>query len=368
MGRLQKVITCMLLLENGVSSLRLNVNSRDGMIPASTPALGNYPMTMNLLEAVYYPHHPVMLQVDLNASLLEPEFISEWNGLKVPARFDCDNFNQGRHWGNHYYFYEVPSRWYACYQHEANVRSGLPLEQPTLPFVDDEYHEQVSVYQSTLRAKGTYNVVELGARWGTWAARSIAMLRKRNPLPYNVLAVEADKGNCEGLKEVMQKNDIKHELVCDYATPRNLLAWTDRVDHIDLIDMDIQGAEVDMVNDPSVQETLETKVYRLIIGTHSPEIHEQMKEHFKDWIVILDVPYQPNLKCVSRYLRGNYLAKSKGRFMWNKMIEKKCYTNSPRGKVANWDGELILDNPRFVSRDHHFTLSDDALVVDDLRV
>jgi len=331
--------------------------------------LQKVPMAMNLLEASHYPHHPVMLEVDLNSSVLEPEFITEWNGLKVPARFDCDNFNNNQGWGNHHYFYEVPTRWYACYQHEANVKSGLPLEEPTLPFVDDEYHEQVSVYQSTLRAKGSYNVVELGARWGTWAARSIAMLRKKNPLPYNVLVAEVNTVNCDGLKEVMLKNDIKYDLVCDFATPQNFRAWSDRFDHIDLIDMDIQGWEMQMIFDASMQETLETKVYRLIIGTHSPEIHEKIKERFKDWIVIYDVPFMHNTDCVWKYLRGNYETPvNKYRFKWNKMIEEGCYTNSPRGKVANWDGELVLDNPRFVSRDHHFTLTDKTLVVDDLQV
>jgi hypothetical protein len=322
-------------------------------------------MTLNILECVAYPHHPVMLEVSLDFLPTEAGFITEWNGLKVPAAFDCDIFNNGKKWGNHGYFYEVPTRWYACYLHEANLRSGLPLERPLLPFVDDEYQEQVAVYQSVLRAKRAYNVVELGARWGTWGSRAIAMLRKRNPLPYKLFMVEADKQNCQGIREVMSKNDISYQLECDYASPSNFLAWANQVDHIDLIDMDIQGAEEALLADEGVWKVLNEKVYRLIIGTHSPDIHNHTLKRLKDWFLLVDVPYNPNTGPIWKYLRGNYQPNMPYRFQWDQLVKKGSYTNSVRGKVANYDGELIFDNPRFVKQ-KHFGLSDTSLIVDDL--
>ena len=54
-------------------------------------------------------------------------------------------------WGGFGYFYEVHSRWYACYLHYADVKSGSSLVSPTLPIIDDEYNEQVAVYQSGAR-------------------------------------------------------------------------------------------------------------------------------------------------------------------------------------------------------------------------
>ncbi len=51
--------------------------------------------------------------------------------------------------------------------------------------------EHVAVYQSVLRHRqdhhGTFRVVELGARWGTWGARACAFLRLVKPeVPYEV--------------------------------------------------------------------------------------------------------------------------------------------------------------------------------------
>jgi hypothetical protein len=80
-----------------------------------------------------------------------------------------------------------------------------------------------------------------------------------------------------------------------------------------------------------------------------------------------DTPLNPDLACVERFLRGNYKEHSVDRFNWDEVIARGCYTNSSKGKIANWDGELIIDNPKFVDRDRHFSLDDTELVVDDLR-
>jgi len=55
-----------------------------------------------------------------------------------------------------------------------------------------------------------------------------------------------------------------------------------------------QGAEGQLVKNSI--EALEAKVYRLIIGTHSAELHHKLTEFLKrrEWIPIWDVPFSPD--------------------------------------------------------------------------
>ena len=79
----------------------------------------------NVLDGRPYPQHPAILEADASMRPLEKAYLLELNGLRVPARYDCDMFNDWQHWGNHYYFFEVPSRWFACWQVALGLISGL---------------------------------------------------------------------------------------------------------------------------------------------------------------------------------------------------------------------------------------------------
>jgi hypothetical protein len=199
---------------------------------------------VNFLECRTFEHHPVMLEVALDYYRAHHGYIMELNGLMVPANYDCDMFNDGKPWGGHRYFFAVPSRWLACYVHQAYVQSGLslPVERPELPIVDEEYSEHVSVFQSVLRAKHKFVMAELGPRWGTWTARAAAFMRRVHPMmPHELLMIEANEVFCEAATHVMAKNSIAdYELLCTLAGPENVVAWANGVDHIDLIDVDIQ--------------------------------------------------------------------------------------------------------------------------------
>lgn len=46
---------------------------------------------LNVLEGKTYPHHPVMLQVPQQSFKIEPGFVMDLCGLKVPHHFDCTN-------------------------------------------------------------------------------------------------------------------------------------------------------------------------------------------------------------------------------------------------------------------------------------
>lgn len=239
-------------------------------------------LVQNVLDGRAYPNHPAIQMADASMQALEHDYLLELNGLRVPAEFDCDMFNSWQHWGNHYYFFEVPSRWYACWQHHAAVQSGLLSESPASLLVDEEYSETVAVYQAVLRANASrpWVMAELGARWGTWASRSVAFLRalRGNAAPYDVYVVESSAAtNCPGIERVMGKNEIRYKLDCTKATSALFGRWAATVEHIDVVDFDVQNAERLLV--PELHEILRAKAYRLIIGTHSADTHAKLRAY-----------------------------------------------------------------------------------------
>ena len=52
------------------------------------------PRAINHLDGRAYPHHPVMAAVGLGPFPFDRLYLTEWNGLRVPAGFDCDIFYQ----------------------------------------------------------------------------------------------------------------------------------------------------------------------------------------------------------------------------------------------------------------------------------
>lgn len=352
----------------------------DGRTPGST---GPGAVTTNILDGREYLHHPVMLEAMTGPYPVDPVYLTEWNGLKIPAGFDCDMFYhtlpgnmanpKGDHWGHHRYFYEVPSRWYACWLHKTNLESGYKMARSPQLIVDDEYHEQVAIYQSVLRARGHLVVGELGGRWGTWGARAIAFAKARRPdLTYTLYDAEAATEHCEGMRHVMEVNDIEFTQLCDYVNATNFLAWLATVDHVDVLDIDIQSAEFALLGDPEVMDAIAAKVYRIVVGSHPRGrrlTHQQLVDIFveRKWHFIWNVKDSSRPDAVRGYLRGRYDPKSTDRFNWTALLESNAFHSTPRGPVANFDGEIIVDNPRFVHADKLFSMADTVLKIDDLK-
>ena len=242
----------------------------------------------------------------------------------------------------------------------------MPLVIPSLPVVDEEYMQHVAVFQAVLRARGSFAMAELGARWGTWGARAVAFLRQANPLPYQLYLVDSDHLFCKGFEEVMSTNKIEYESSCAEATPADFAAWADKQVHIDLVDVDIQTAEKDFLTNDVVKKILKEKVYRIILGTHSHAIHATFQEEFSDWLTIVDTPYTSDAHCLMRNLRHPI---KENRWIFDNLIREGCYFETSRfGKIAQWDGELILDNPRFVDASRLFSMDDETLRIDELVV
>ena len=226
---------------------------------------------LNVLDGKRYRHHPVLRQVRQRVYPLEKENLVELNGLRVPAKYDCDIFNNGSSWGSNWYFFEVPTRWLACRQHLAAIDSGLLYESPALPMVDDEYAEHVAVYHSVQRAHALatrraragnavgeargrpFVFAELGARWGTWAGRAGAYARSLG-LPFKLLLVEASRIHCNGIQQVLALNDLRGfaKVHCGLAEASHLRRWVSASSPVDAMDIDIQGAELELV--PSLIE------------------------------------------------------------------------------------------------------------------
>jgi hypothetical protein len=233
--------------------------------------------------------------------------------------------------------------------------------------IDEEYAEHVSVYQSVFRAHWSkqqkFTVGEFGARWGTWGARAVALWRNLNPASdYDAFFVESDPLHCEGLRQVMSINEISYTLKCELADSGLLTSWLESKSSVDLLDLDIQRAELETLR--TSYEAVSSKVKRLIVGTHSSEIHKNLLKLFSSWIIIYDVPYSTDTSCIAKNLRRNY--DSTKEIGWDELIEKKCYTDTVFGPVANWDGEIVIDNPAFVEREKSFSMSDDTAKIDDL--
>ena len=98
---------------------------------ATDEALRAARLTANVLTGALYPHHPVVLQANLGPYPFVKDYLAEWNGLRVPAQYDCDMFNGGHPWGLNHYFAAVPSRRSLCWQHYAADRTGALTMSPT---------------------------------------------------------------------------------------------------------------------------------------------------------------------------------------------------------------------------------------------
>jgi FkbM family methyltransferase len=278
-------------------------------------------------NAAQVRHHPLIAQHDDPAA------------IPRPAGFDCD-------------FLGVKTR-RSYYSGMLTDESALPLRYP--PF-DEEYFEWVDILEAVERADETFVMIELGAGYGRWCARAAAAARRKSNCRYHFVAVEAEPAHFRWIHEHFRDNGIdpgEHELIWaavgaqpgfvpfwvgaadgwygqsiavnqapplpDATARRRLKArsalgrppvirsdepsvvWTPCVTladllapypRVDLIDLDVQGAEYDVL--ASAIDVLDQRVRRLHIGTHSPQIEQQLRELLSahGWQSVNDYPGQ----------------------------------------------------------------------------
>jgi FkbM family methyltransferase len=216
-----------------------------------------------------------------------------WSG-HVPAGFDVDFIGS-----------KYRTAYFTMYQPQPQERYAAP-EHP--PF-DEEYFEWIDLLEAVASANGRFTMLELGAGFGRWTARAASASTQRN-LPYFLVAVEAEPTHFEWLTQNLQDNKVKmqhcrliHAAVAgkdgkvgfqvgnpenDYGQAIGGSTEIDAIslptlllplDFVDLIDIDVQGAELDIV--AAAPEPLAQKVKRVHVETHNGELHSAMLKFFR---------------------------------------------------------------------------------------
>jgi FkbM family methyltransferase len=208
------------------------------------------------------------------------------------------------------------------------------------PVPSEDFFEWLDLLESVVESSGRYTVVELGAGWGRWLVNAAAALRQLEPeRPFVLVGVEAEPTHFRWLRQHLADNGIdpgEHVLLRaavgaadgrvrfrqgnpaewygqgiepEDAVARSsgpvsrLIRWgtntlhdrrvSQRVrrvravslgtllrplDHVDLIDADVQGAEADVFE--AATDELSAKVARVHVGTHGTAIEERLRALF----------------------------------------------------------------------------------------
>lgn len=216
-----------------------------------------------------------------------------WSGC-VPAGFDVD-FLGSKH----------RTAYVTMSQPQPQERDATP-EHP--PF-DEEYFEWIDLLEAAAFAKNRFTMLELGAGFGRWTARAAAAAEQLR-LRYFLVAVEAEPTHFEWLVQNLQDNGVKPEycrLIHGAVTgkdgsvgfhvgdPANnygqsiggsteiqaisLQTLLLPLNFIDLIDLDIQGVELEVL--AAATTPLDQKVKRVHVETHSAQVHVGIHELFR---------------------------------------------------------------------------------------
>jgi FkbM family methyltransferase len=210
------------------------------------------------------------------------------------------------------------------------------------PDFNCEYFEWVDIVESVLAAKDQFVMIELGAGYGRWLLRAVGMLRHLNPIDYKLIGVEAEPTHFQWLLEHLQDNKVRpqdyeiinaaiggkpgfaefyfgnptgwygqrihdHAEISESLSLLNrlrslvrqsrLLHWLSpakvdktwvevitleqllrKYDQVDLIDLDVQGAEFEVL--AAAIDSLNKTTKRVHIGTHSTEVETGLRDLF----------------------------------------------------------------------------------------
>ena len=221
----------------------------------------------------------------------------------------------------------------------------------TLPPTNENYFSWLDLIDAVTLARDNFVMIELGAGYGRWLVNAAFLLKRVNSIPYQLIGVEAepthyhflqkhfldnniDMGCCELINKAITVNkkierfwvgnpsgwygqaikeepgnhrNLFHEwliriskrlgLFSDYNTEDQSVIWVlgvslstimKKYNHIDYIDMDVQGTELSIITDAITE--MNCKVKRIHIGTHSREIEDGLHTLFLQhgWICVND--------------------------------------------------------------------------------
>jgi FkbM family methyltransferase len=215
-----------------------------------------------------------------------------------------------------FFGFEHPAIWY-----NGPPRPALPPHVRPLPPFNEEYFEIVDILESVEAARGRYVMMELGAGFGRWGFRAALAAKRRGIEDIHIVLVEGLPKHVRWIGEAREINglqDVKTTVIpkaiaytgqpvefltesehnpewwfgqciafegatksgysstmVDTVTMEEVCAGLDR---IDLVDMDLQRAERELI--ANSMDVLNAKVQRVHIGTHTPEIEEELRVAF----------------------------------------------------------------------------------------
>lgn len=252
--------------------------------------------------------------------------------IEVPPGYATDYL--GNRWPTRFGFAESPGKY-----------------ETKIPDVSEEYFEFLDIFEAAMDAQSRFTMHEWGAGFARWSSLGVAAARECGIENVRVACVEAEPKHLAFAIENLWSlgvrgdnlraypfalsgqtgadlfvigqpnqsdtddpwygqalNDMQHYRPNGrsyYGQPEleNPKGWRavqvfvepasyvlEDHDYIDIIDMDIQGAEADAVEESIDQ--LNAKVRRLHIGTHGASIEERLRNtlHANEWILLRDLP------------------------------------------------------------------------------
>jgi FkbM family methyltransferase len=229
----------------------------------------------------------------------------------------------------------------ADYSQRRRVEAGLPIP-------NEDYFEWIALLEAVAEARDSFTMVELGAGWGKWIANGVAALRLQGELPYHVVGVESEPTHFRWMKRHLRDNhvDLRSATLIEAAAsdtdgtvwfhvgeaadwygqsiaqPNEAPTAEDRrqpwwrrfrrqrpagravepvravsvqtvlqeLDRVDLVDVDIQGAEAGALEPAG--EVLDAAVKRVYVATHDRSNEERLRGLFGElgWSSVYDFP------------------------------------------------------------------------------
>ncbi|MBM4145433.1 MAG: FkbM family methyltransferase [Nitrospira sp.] len=218
-----------------------------------------------------------------------------------------------------------------CYKDPSFVAADYPE-------FDEEYFPWIDVLESIIAARDQFVMMELGAGYGKWLVRAAKALREISNMPYLLIGVEAEPEHYQWMKTHFLDNGIDpknhllieaavsdqdghvmfetgrgdehygHQIIIDVIDPSlsikdvpaiSLHSLLNSLDKVDLIDVDVQGAELKILT--AAKDELNRKVKRIHIGTHNSVIETGLRSFFyhMGWQCLNDYSYQQ--ECSTQY-------------------------------------------------------------------
>jgi FkbM family methyltransferase len=253
----------------------------------------------------------------------------------------------------------------------ANMSGGIePIPDP------GNWHADIAEWAGALlsveKAKDQYRILELGCGWGCWLTNMGTAARKRG-LSLDLIGIEGDSHHINNARKVLELNNfvdsqftLHHGIaaatkgkaifpnpeasatawggeaifnpdaaslaraqtdgsvqVLDCYTLSNLCS--EKI--IDLLHIDIQGAEVDFVT--GNMKEISQYVRRALIGTHSRIIEGQLMQHFIDagWTLEIERPL------IAPVIAGRPVTQIDGVQMWKNPNLVEAKARRPKSKL-----------------------------------